>query len=63
MPSLDEAKSVLDEAFRLEIQAMENCGEMLKEFKLNGFSEMVAHIRNNEIRHQQMVMTLIGYLR
>jgi len=62
MPSYDEAKSVLNEALKMEVMAEENCGELLNEFKLNGFAETVAHIRNDEIRHQQMVMKLLSLL-
>jgi len=62
MPSYEEAKSVLDEAFKMEILAEENCGELLNEFKLNGFEETVAHIRNDEVRHQQLVMKLLSFI-
>lgn len=62
MPSVDETRSVLDEALKMEVLAQENCDELLKEFKLNGFEETVAHIRNDEIHHQQMVMKLLSFL-
>lgn len=62
MPSYDEVKSILDEALKLEVMAEDNCGTMLNEFKLNGFEETVAHIKNDEAHHQQMVIQLIGFL-
>ncbi len=62
MASLDETKSILEEGLKLEKLAEENCDKLLKEFKLNGFAEKVEHIRNDEIRHWQMVKQLLSYL-
>lgn len=35
---------------------------MLQKFRLNGFHDMVAHIENDEVIHQEMVKKLIGFL-
>lgn len=57
-----EALAILKEALNVEKQAEENCDLMLKTFKLNGFADMVAHIENDEVRHQEMVKKLISFL-
>ena len=62
MPSYDEVKSVLDKALELEKAAEDNCAKLLAEFKLNGFEEIVRHIENDEIRHQEMVKKLLDFL-
>jgi len=62
MASREEAKSMLEEALKLEKAAEENCDTLLKEFALNGFADQVAHIKNDEIEHQEMVKKLLGFL-
>lgn len=62
MASRDETMSILEEGLKLEKLAEENCDKLLKEFKLNGFAEKVTHIRNDEVRHQQIVKRLLSFL-
>jgi len=62
MASRDEARSVLEEALKLEKAAEVNCEKMLEEFKLNGFANKVEHIKNDEIHHQAMVTKLLSFL-
>ncbi|MCI0479335.1 hypothetical protein L0Y59_02215 [Candidatus Uhrbacteria bacterium] len=62
MATPNETKPIFEQALAYEKQAEENCAKMLEEFKLNGFADMVEHIKNDEIRHQEMVKKLIGFL-
>ena len=62
MAKYEEVRSILEEALKVEKQAEDNCDILLKNFKLNGFAEMVAHIENDEIKHQEMVKKLIDFL-
>jgi len=62
MASRDEVLHMLQEGLKTEKLAEENCDKLLEEFKLNGFAEMVEHIRNDEISHQIIVEKLIGLI-
>ena len=57
-----EALHILEEALKQEKLAEVNCDVMLKKFQLNGFVDMVKHIENDEVRHQEMVKKLMGFL-
>lgn len=62
MGDISVAMHVLEESLKLEKQAEVNCDVMIKNFQLNGFADMVAHIENDEVRHQEMVKKLMGFL-
>ena len=62
MASREETLAILQEGLKTEKLAEENCDKLLKEFALNGFAEMVEHIKNDEARHAQMVERLISFL-
>ena len=62
MVSREELVAILQESLMLEKQAEDNCELMLQKFRLNGFHDMVAHIENDEVIHQEMVKKLTGFL-
>ncbi|MBU1349245.1 hypothetical protein KJ781_04230 [Patescibacteria group bacterium] len=62
MGTKNETRAILEQALIYEKDAEENCGKLLTEFKLNGFAELVEHIKNDEIHHQDIVKKLIGFL-
>jgi len=63
MASADETKRVLTEGLRMEKLAETNCDKMLASLAINGFTEDASRIKNDEIRHQQLVNRLLGYLK
>ncbi|MFH1078202.1 MAG: hypothetical protein V1745_02900 [Patescibacteria group bacterium] len=62
MGTKNETRAILDQALVYEKDAEENCETLLKEFKLNGFAQLVEHIKNDEIHHQEIVKKLLGFL-
>jgi hypothetical protein len=62
MPNLEQAKSILNEALMLEKAAEVNCDSILHELRINGFHDVVEHIKNDEVHHQEHVRRLIGFL-
>jgi hypothetical protein len=63
MPALVQAREVLDRALMLEMAAEMNCDKILKELHINGFHDIVEHIKNDEVHHQEFVKQLIGFLK
>jgi hypothetical protein len=62
MPNLAQAKQILNEALMLETTAELNCDKVLHELRINGFHDIVEHIKNDEVHHQEHVKRLIGFL-
>jgi hypothetical protein len=63
MASRNETIRVLTEGLRLEKLAEVNCDKMLASLAVNGFTADAAKIRNDEIRHFQLVSKLISMLK
>ncbi len=57
-----QLRFILEQALKLEHAAEVNCDTLLREFRLNGFHDKVEHIKNDEIRHQEIVRTLLSYV-
>ena len=60
--SFKEIKSVLMQALEQEKRAEKHCDKMLKFSHLNGFTETIIHIKNDEIEHQKLVRKLLDFL-
>lgn len=56
-------KSVLTQALWQEKRAEEHCQKILDFADLNGFTEMIIGIRNDEIEHQKLVKELLDLLK
>lgn len=59
----EQIESILNEAVAMEKMAEENCQKILEQIKKNGFYEAVDKIKNDEIRHQEVVGQLIKLLK
>jgi len=63
MPSYSEVELILLQARGQEEVAEKNCDLLLKELKVNGFGAEVLKIKNDEIKHQEIVDDLVELLR
>lgn len=59
----EQLESILNEAQVMEKMAEDNCEKILEQIKINGFHEAVDKIKNDEIRHQEIVGQLLKLLR
>lgn len=63
MASLQEIEAVLLDAKMMEQSAEDNCDEILKYLAANGMQKEIAHIKNDEHHHQEVVDELLGILK
>ena len=54
--------SILTESLTKEQLAQHNCEEILLELRKNGFTEQIEEIKNDEIRHQELIKKLQSML-
>jgi rubrerythrin len=62
MKTSQEVKDILEKALTWEKSAEKNCEMILHILTNNGLHDRVDHIRNDEIKHQEIVNRLIKFL-
>ena len=62
MKTTQEVKDILEKALNWEKSAEKNCDMILHILTTNGLHDSIDHIRNDEIKHQEIVKQLIKYL-
>ncbi len=62
MPTLFEARRILNEAIQREVDAERNCDQIMADLSINGFNNDIEKIRNDERAHQRIVERLIEIL-
>lgn len=63
MPDVEIIQDILTDALKKEKQAEDNCVELLKQLATNGFHEQIEKIKNDEIKHQEIVKELIEMIK
>jgi len=62
MASPAEIQTILQEALGVEVKAQENCEQILKIAEVNGFKDVIDHIRIDEVHHQELVKKLMAMI-
>ncbi len=62
MKTVNEVKEILEKALNWEREAEQNCDKILHILTTNGLRDNIDRIRNDEIRHQEIVKRLLKFL-
>ncbi len=63
MANRSDVRLILEEALEQEKGAEKKCDKILELLEKNGFTEIVEHVRNDEIKHQEIVKELIKMIK